>query len=181
MIITETKLKGCYLIEPTVFKDDRGCFFESFNKSKFQEATNININFVQDNQSKSNKGVIRGLHFQKENYAQAKLVRVVKGVILDVVVDIRKNSNTFGEVFSCILSEENNKQIFVPRGFAHGFSVLEDNTIVNYKCDNYYKKEAEDGFIYNDDDLKIDWKLEAKDIKLSIKDKELQTFKEFKK
>ena len=181
MNIEQTKLEGCYLIEPNVFKDERGSFFESFNKKKFEKKINLKVNFVQDNQSQSNRGVIRGLHFQKGNYAQAKLVRVIKGKILDVVVDIRKESNTFGEIFTCILSEENHKQIFVPRGFAHGFSVLEDNTIVHYKCDNFYNKEAESGIIYNDLELNINWKLDEKEIVLSKKDTELKTFKEFKK
>jgi len=176
--IQETNLKGCFVIKPTVFDDGRGSFFESFNKRVFQEKTGITIDFVQDNQSISQRGVLRGLHFQKGKFAQAKLVRVVKGKVLDVVVDIRKESNSFGEVFSCILSEKNNKQVFIPRGFAHGFAVLENDTIFEYKCDNYYHKEAEGGIIYNDKDLQIDWMLSADEIILSEKDKVLPTLKE---
>jgi len=165
------------MIEPAVFNDGRGSFFESFNKQVFKEKTGITIDFVQDNQSISQRGVLRGLHFQKGEFAQAKLVRVVKGKVLDVVVDIRPNSTTFGEHFSIILSEENNKQLFVPRGFAHGFAVLEDNTIFAYKCDNYYNKASEDGVFYNDTDLKIDWLLSKEEIVLSEKDTILPSLK----
>jgi dTDP-4-dehydrorhamnose 3,5-epimerase len=178
MKVAETNLKGCFVIEPLVFGDDRGSFFESFNLEKFQEKVGERITFVQDNQSFSQRGVVRGLHFQKGDYAQAKLVRVIKGKVLDVVVDIRPESTTFGQTFSIVLSEENNKQLFVPRGFAHGFSVLEDNTIFAYKCDNYYHKESESGILYNDKDLNIDWMLNDYEIILSEKDKELKSFKE---
>ena len=177
MKVKETYLKGCFIIEPTVFGDKRGCFFESFNQEVFQKETGLNVTFIQDNQSLSHRGVLRGLHFQKNEFAQAKLVRVVKGKVLDVAVDIRPKSKTFGQHFSCILSEENNKQLFVPRGFAHGFSVLEDNTIFAYKCDNYYHKQSEGGIIYNDADLQIDWMLNKHEIGLSEKDKELPFFK----
>lgn len=177
MNIKETKLKGCFVIEPIVFGDDRGYFFESFNKQRFKDLTGVNTEFVQDNEAFSNRGVLRGLHFQKEAYAQAKLVRVVKGKVLDVVVDIRKNSSTYGETFSCVLSDQNKKQMFVPRGFAHGYSVLEDNTIFTYKCDNYYHPNAEGGIVYNDSILKIDWMLEGDEIQLSNKDKVLPTFR----
>jgi dTDP-4-dehydrorhamnose 3,5-epimerase len=180
MKVVETNLKGCFVIEPLIFGDDRGSFFESFNLEKFQEKIGREITFVQDNQSFSQRGVVRGLHFQKGNHAQAKLVRVIKGKVLDVVIDIRPESVTFGQTFSIVLSEENNKQLFVPRGFAHGFSVLEDNTIFAYKCDNYYHKESESGILYNDKDLNIDWMLNDHEIILSEKDKELKSFKEFK-
>lgn len=139
----------------------------------------LEIDFVLENQTISQFGVIRGLHLQKGVFAQAKLVRVVKGKILDVVVDVRKGSKTFGQTFSIELSEENNKQLFIPRGFLHGFSVLENHTIVTYKCDNYYNKDAEIGVIYNDKTLNIDWQLKEKEIILSKKDAKLKTFKEF--
>jgi len=179
MKVTETHLQGCFMIEPTIFDDGRGSFFESFNKQIFKEKTGVTIEFVQDNQSISQKGTVRGLHFQKGEFAQAKLVRVIKGKVLDVVVDLRKESTTFGQTFSCVLSEENNKQLFVPRGFAHGFSVLEDHTVFVYKCDNYYHKPAEGGILYNDKALNIDWMLSEDEIILSAKDKELPTLKEF--
>jgi dTDP-4-dehydrorhamnose 3,5-epimerase len=170
MIVRETGLQDCFVIEPTIFDDGRGSFFESFNLQKFQEKVGLNINFVQDNQSISQRGVLRGLHFQKGEFAQAKLVRVIKGRVLDVVVDIRKNSETFGQTFSIELTGENNKQLFVPRGFAHGFSVLEDDTIFSYKCDNYYHKASEGGILFNDKTLQIDWKLKKEEILLSEKD-----------
>ncbi len=177
MTVKETHLSGCFVIEPQVFGDDRGYFFESFNQKVFEEKTGLEVNFVQDNQSMSQRGVLRGLHFQKGEFAQAKLVRVIKGRVLDVVVDIRPDSTTYGQSFSIVLSEENQKQLFVPRGFAHGFSVLEDNTIFSYKCDNYYNKESEGGIIYNDKDLNIDWKLSEAEVQLSEKDKLLPEFK----
>jgi dTDP-4-dehydrorhamnose 3,5-epimerase len=177
MKVIETKLKDCYIIEPTIFGDDRGYFFESFNKEKFKELTGKEIEFIQDNEAFSNRGVLRGLHFQKGEFAQAKLIRVVKGKVLDVVVDVRPESKTFGEVFTCVLSAENKKQLFVPRGFAHGYSVLEDNTVFVYKCDNYYQPKSESGIVYNDRTLSIDWMLSASEIILSEKDKELQPFK----
>ena len=163
MKITETYLRGCFIIEPTIFDDGRGSFFESFNLKKFEEKTGLKINFVQDNQSISQRG----------KFAQAKLVRVIKGRVLDVAVDFRKDSPTFGKHFSIELSGENNKQLFVPRGFLHGFSTLEDNTIFSYKCDNYYHKASESGIMYNDKTLNIDWKLNVDEILLSEKDKEL--------
>ena len=175
MRVTETKLKGCFVIEPTIFGDDRGYFFECFNKEKFKSLTGIDLEFVQDNEAFSNRGVLRGLHFQKDEFAQAKLVRVVKGKVLDVAVDLRSSSTTYGQTFSCILSEENKKQLFVPRGFAHGYAVLEDNTIFTYKCDNFYNPNAEGGIIYNDPNLGIDWMLEQQEIQLSKKDKLLKT------
>lgn len=174
MIIKETKLRGCIIIEPTVFEDERGCFLESYNQTTFNQITGNNMNFVQDNESFSTKGVIRGLHFQKGEYAQAKLVRVIKGKVLDVVVDIRKKSSTFGQHVSVELSGKNKKQLFVPRGFAHGFIVLSETAIFSYKCDNYYNKSSESGIIYNDKSLNIDWKLNEQDFIISKKDLELQ-------
>ncbi|PIY08928.1 MAG: dTDP-4-dehydrorhamnose 3,5-epimerase [Flexibacter sp. CG_4_10_14_3_um_filter_32_15] len=179
MIVEETKLKGCFLIEPTVFKDRRGYFFESFNQQKFNESIGLNINFIQDNESFSVKGTLRGLHYQKGDFAQAKLVRVIKGKILDIAVDIRKKSPTFGEHISLELSGDNKQQLFIPRGFAHGFVVLSDTAIFSYKCDNFYNKENEGGIIYNDKDLKVDWKLENKEFIISDKDLRLPSFKEF--
>lgn len=177
MEVTRTNLEGCFILEPKVFGDERGYFFESFNKEKFKNLTSFEINFVQDNEAFSNKGILRGLHFQKGEYAQAKLVRVVKGKVLDVAVDLRKDSDTYGKHFSIILSEENKKQLFVSRGFAHGYAVLEDNTIFQYKCDNFYSPENESGIRYDDEDLNIDWKLKEEEIILSDKDKILKSFK----
>ena len=177
MKVSETELKGCFIIEPQIFSDERGCFFESFNQKKFEKKTGLKVNFVQDNQSISQRGVIRGLHLQKGEFAQAKLTRVIKGRVLDVAVDLRKDSPTFGKHFSIELSGENNKQLFVPKGFAHGFSVLEDDTIFAYKCDHYYNKESECGVVYNDKELDIDWKLNKEEIVLAEKDKELKRFK----
>ncbi|AXG68958.1 dTDP-4-dehydrorhamnose 3,5-epimerase [Kordia sp. SMS9] len=173
MNITHTPLAGCFVLEPQVFGDSRGSFMESYNEQKFP----AKVHFVQDNQSISQKGVLRGLHFQKGAHAQAKLVRVIRGEVLDVAVDIRPDSKTYGQHFSIILNAENNKQLFVPRGFAHGFAVLEDDTIFAYKCDNFYNKEAESGIIYNDPDIAIDWKLSEEEIMLSDKDKLLPNLK----
>jgi dTDP-4-dehydrorhamnose 3,5-epimerase len=178
MKATETKLKGCFVIEPSVFNDDRGYFFESYNKEKFEKLTGSPVNFVQDNESFSTKGVLRGLHFQKGAYAQAKLVRVTHGEVLDVAVDIRPDSETFLQVATERLSSENKKQLFVPRGFAHGFIVLSDTVVFNYKCDNFYNKASEGGIIYNDDSLKIDWLLDSKDFLVSEKDLILPTVKD---
>lgn len=177
MTITETKLKDCFIIEPIVFKDDRGYFFESFNQQKFEDLTGQNGHFVQDNQSCSMYGVIRGLHFQKGEHAQAKLIRVISGSVLDVAVDLRENSPTFGQWISAELTGENNKQMYVPRGFAHGFSVLEDNTVFAYKCDNFYNKASEGGLRYDDPSLNIDWKIEPAKQLLSEKDRVLPFLK----
>jgi dTDP-4-dehydrorhamnose 3,5-epimerase len=177
MIATETKLKGCFVLEPKVFEDGRGYFFESFNQNTFNNLIGQNVNFVQDNESFSSKGVLRGLHFQKGVHAQSKLVRVIKGKVLDVAVDIRPNSLTFGEYVTVELSEENKAQLFVPRGFAHGFIVLSDIAIFSYKCDNYYNKESEGGIIYNDESLGIDWKLNEDLLIVSEKDLLLPKFK----
>ena len=175
MTATETKLKGCFIIEPKVLEDHRGYFFESFNQNRFNELIGKNIDFVQDNESFSSKGVLRGLHLQTGEYAQAKLVRVVKGTVLDVVVDIRKDSPTFSKHFSIELSEENKTQLFVPRGFAHGFIVLSDTAIFSYKCDNFYNKSSEQGLRYDDPSLGIDWKLPPNEFIVSEKDLALPT------
>ncbi len=171
MQVEATKLKDCYIIRDTVFEDSRGYFFESFNQQKFQSLTGLNVSFVQDNQSKSSKGVLRGLHFQQGEHAQAKLVRVLKGSVLDVAVDIRQGSSTFGEHVSVELTATNHTQLFVPRGFAHGFIVLENETEFFYKCDNYYNKASEGGIMYNDKDLNINWLLKEEELILSDKDK----------
>lgn len=178
MTAKQTSLEGCYIIQPNVYKDVRGYFIESFNQKRFNSKLNIDIDFVQDNESKSNKGVLRGLHYQLGKHAQAKLVRVIKGSVLDVVVDMRLDSKTFGKHFSIKLTEKNKLQLFIPRGFAHGFLVLEDETIFSYKCDNYYNIESESGIIYNDSDLNIDWHLPSSDVILSDKDLILPKFKE---
>lgn len=173
MKVIETTLSDCLILEPSLFNDKRGYFFESFNSKQFNELTGFNVNFVQDNESFSTKGVLRGLHFQKGEYAQAKLVRVVTGKVLDVAVDLRKNSTTFGKWFSIELSGENKRQLFVPRGFAHGFVVLSEFAIFNYKCDNFYNKVSESGIIFNDSALNIDWQLNTNEILVSEKDLEL--------
>jgi dTDP-4-dehydrorhamnose 3,5-epimerase len=173
MNLQPTPLAGCFIIEPKVFGDERGYFFESFNQDKFQELTGCNTRFVQDNQSFSTKGVLRGLHFQKGESAQAKLVRVVKGEVLDVAVDLRAGSKTYGKHFSLKISEKNNLQLFIPKGFAHGFVVLSDHAIFQYKCDNYYDKAAEGGIHYADPDLNIDWILPKDVLIVSGKDLEL--------
>ena len=175
MKINKTFIEDLLIIEPQLFKDERGFFYESYNKKNLD----INIVFVQDNESKSYKGVIRGLHFQAPPFEQSKLVRCVSGNILDVAVDLRKNSKTYGEFFSVELSSENNKQLFVPKGFAHGFQVLSEIAIVNYKVDEYYNPDSDSGLIWNDKDLSIDWNLDLKPI-LSKKDLKLISFKELK-
>ncbi|MFS4455327.1 dTDP-4-dehydrorhamnose 3,5-epimerase [Maribacter sp. 2304DJ31-5] len=175
MTFTETKLKGCFVLEPKVFNDDRGYFMESFNRERFNNGVGESVNFVQDNQSFSSRGVVRAIHYQKGEYAQAKLVRVLSGAVLDVAVDLRKNSATFGEHVAIELSDENKKQLFIPRGFGHGFVVLSETAEFFYKCDNYYNKETEGGIIYNDPALNIDWKMTADKIKVSDKDLILPT------
>jgi dTDP-4-dehydrorhamnose 3,5-epimerase len=168
--ILETPLAGCVEITPRIFNDDRGYFFESYNTKTFNNAVGYEVNFVQDNQSYSTRGVCRGLHLQKGDAAQAKLVRVTQGEVLDVAVDLRKNSSTYGQYHSVILSAENNKQLFVPRGFAHGFVVLSNEAVFAYKCDNYYNKAAEGGLHYADTDLGIDWILPFNELLVSEKD-----------
>jgi len=177
MKIIKTFIENLLVIEPQLFRDDRGFFYESYNKKKLDKK--IKIVFVQDNESKSIKGVIRGLHFQAPPFEQTKLVSCVSGNILDVAVDLRTNSKTYGKSFSIELSSENNKQLFIPRGFAHGFQVLSETAIVNYKVDNYYNSKSESGLIWNDKDLSIDWKLNIKPI-LSKKDLKLMSFKDLK-
>lgn len=180
MTVSETKLKGCFVLTPKLFNDERGYFFESFNKQSFEQAIGKRINFVQDNQSYSTYGVIRGLHYQTGEYAQAKLVRVLKGSILDIVVDLRKNSPTFGQHLALELTDIDKKQLFIPRGLAHGFVVLSDTAEIFYKCDNYYNKEAEGGIIYNDNQFNIDWKLPDDKLIISEKDLMLPTLKNAK-
>jgi len=182
MEIVKTPLKDSVLIYPKVFEDERGHFFESYKENFFSDS-GIPTNFVQDNQSMSMKGVLRGLHFQKPPFAQGKLVRVLKGKVLDVAVDVRKDSPTYGQWYSVILSEENKKIFWIPVGFAHGFLTLEDNTVFCYKCTNYYNSESDSGILWKDQDLKIDWRLEEFKIEnpsLSEKDAKLQTLKEYK-
>ncbi|MBQ2371658.1 MAG: dTDP-4-dehydrorhamnose 3,5-epimerase [Bacteroidales bacterium] len=169
MEVIKTAIDGVVIIEPKVFGDHRGYFFESFSESRFNELVR-ETRFVQDNESKSRYGVLRGLHFQKPPYAQSKLVRVVKGAVLDVAVDIRKGSPTFGQHVAVELTEGNHRQFFVPRGFAHGFVVLTDEVIFQYKCDNYYAPEYEGAIAWDDPDLGIDWKIPAEDVILSAKD-----------
>jgi dTDP-4-dehydrorhamnose 3,5-epimerase len=159
MQITESPLKDCFIIEAAVYKDNRGYFLESFNQKKFQEKSGLDTVFVQDNESFSRYGVIRGMHFQKGEFAQSKLVRAVKGEVLDVVVDFRAGSATFGQHFSIILNDENKKQLFVPKGFLHGFSVLSEDVILSYKCDEYYVPAAESGIRFDDPTFNIDWKI----------------------
>jgi dTDP-4-dehydrorhamnose 3,5-epimerase len=178
MKIEATPLQDCFIIHDTVFPDDRGYFFESFNKQTFQKQTGIDINFVQDNQSKSVRGVLRGLHFQTGDAAQAKLVRVIEGSVYDVAVDLRKSSPTFGQSFGIELTADNHKQLFIPRGFAHGFVVLSQTCIFFYKCDNYYNKSAESGIMYNDTELNIDWQISKDELIVSAKDKINPSFKE---
>jgi dTDP-4-dehydrorhamnose 3,5-epimerase len=178
MIIEPTSLKDCIIIHPSIFKDDRGYFFESYSQNKFEDSIGKSVKFIQDNESYSTKGVLRGLHFQTNEFAQAKLVRVVMGEVLDVALDLRPNSNTFGKHFSVKLSEKNKKQLFIPRGFAHGFVVLSDTAVLSYKCDNFYNKKYESGIIFNDKTLNIDWQTPINQIKLSEKDLTLPTFKE---
>lgn len=169
MNIIKTSIEGVVIIEPRLFKDERGYFFESFNQREFEEKV-CKTTFVQDNESKSGYGVIRGLHYQKPPFAQSKLVRVIKGAVLDVAVDIRKSSPTFGQHVAVELTEENHRQFFIPRGFAHGFSVLSEEVIFQYKCDEFYHPEAEGAIAWNDAELGIDWKIPRDKVLLSEKD-----------
>ncbi len=169
MAIIKTNFPGLMIIEPTVFRDSRGYFFESYNKKKYSEQ-GIDIHFVQDNQSKSSYGVIRGLHYQMAPFAQSKLIRVLSGEILDVVLDLRQGSPSFGKVFTLRISAENNTQLLIPKGFAHGFSVLSETAEVIYKCDEFYNKESESGIMFNDPALNIDWLIPTDKAIISEKD-----------
>jgi dTDP-4-dehydrorhamnose 3,5-epimerase len=181
MEIQKFEIEGLLLIKPKVFGDERGYFFESFNKKSFEEAVGETVNFIQDNESKSSYGVLRGLHFQRPPFTQAKLVRVIEGKVLDVAVDLRVNSPTYGQYKSVVLSSENKHQFFVPRGFAHGFLVLSETATFAYKVDNDYAPTYDDGIAYNSKSLEIDWTIDEKDIQLSGKDKQLQTFVHYSK
>ncbi|QTY26676.1 dTDP-4-dehydrorhamnose 3,5-epimerase [Flavobacterium sp. CS20] len=176
MHITKTNLNNCLIIQPDIFKDERGYFFESFNQQRFEEATGISPHFVQDNESQSQYGTIRGLHMQTGKWSQAKLIRVIKGKVKDVVIDMRKDSPTFKQKFEIELSEDNKTQLYVPKGFLHGFSVLSETAIFSYKCDNYYHKVAETGVNPLDKTLNINWGVSAEEAIISGKDKEARGF-----
>ena len=178
MKFTRTSIPDIFLIEPKVFGDDRGYFVETFKSELFEQETGIKTTFIQDNESRSSYGVLRGLHYQLPPYAQSKLVRVIEGKVLDVAVDIRKGSPTFGQQLSIELSAESKHQLFVPRGFAHGFVVLSETAIFSYKVDNYYSPECDRGIRFNDPQLNIDWKIDAQKLQLSEKDKSQPLFKE---
>jgi dTDP-4-dehydrorhamnose 3,5-epimerase len=180
MPFTDTPIPGLLLFEPDVFEDDRGYFFEAYNARQFAEA-GIGATFVQDNQAHSGYGVLRGLHYQVKPYAQAKLVRALEGMILDVVVDIRPDSPTYGETYKVLLSADNKRQLFIPRGFAHGYLVLSEQAEFFYKCDNFYSWEHEGGIRYDDPKLNIDWEISAEDLILSKKDQHLPLFGEHRK
>lgn len=171
MLVIKSKIEGLLLLEPVLYGDERGYFMESFSERDFEAQTGLKVRFVQDNESCSRKGVLRGLHFQKEPYAQAKLVRVVRGKVLDVAVDIRPESQTFGKYVATELSAENHRQMFIPKGFAHGYVVLEDDTVFQYKCDEYYHPEAEGGIAWNDPQIAINWGVAENEVILSEKDK----------
>ncbi len=175
MKITETLIPGLLIIEPSVFEDDRGYFFETYNFRRYSEK-DIDVNFIQDNESKSARGVVRGLHYQLNPYAQSKLVRVIQGTVYDVAVDLRAGSPTFGQWFGVELNETNKKQLFIPKGFAHGFSVLSETAIFSYKCDELYNKEAERAIQLFDTKLKVDWKLESNEWIVSEKDRTAPAF-----
>ncbi len=170
MRVIKTDIDGVYILEPEIFGDNRGYFFESYNAQRFKEATGLDVVFVQDNESRSSEGVVRGLHFQLPPYAQSKLVRVVAGAILDVAVDIRRSSPTFGQYVAVELSGDNHRQLFIPRGFAHGFRVLRGDAILQYKCDNMYAPQSEGSILWNDPALNIDWGISADRAILSAKD-----------
>jgi dTDP-4-dehydrorhamnose 3,5-epimerase len=171
MKVIKTQLPGVLIIEPDVYGDDRGYFYESFNERRFLEQTGIKTNFIQDNESKSKYGVVRGLHFQKGKFAQAKLIHVAKGRILDVAVDIKPESPTFGQYVATELSDSNHRQLYIPQGYAHGFSVLTPEAIFQYKCDNYYNRESEGAIVWDDPQLAIDWRIPAEKVILSEKDR----------
>lgn len=178
MNLIKTEIPDLFIIEPKLFFDERGYFFESYSQMKFTD-NNLIYNFIQDNQAKSQYGVIRGLHFQKGEYAQAKLVRVLSGRIKDVAVDLRPNSDTFGKVFSIELNDENNFQLLIPRGFAHGYSVLSTTAVIEYKCDNIYMPSADGGILFNDKKLILDWEIPNEKQIVSAKDKKNPTLEEF--
>ena len=178
MKIIKTDIPDLLIIEPDVFGDNRGYFFESFSQRKFEEATGVKVDFVQDNESLSAYGVVRGLHFQKPPHEQAKLVRVVRGKVLDVALDLRPDSPTYGRYEAVELSGENHRQLFIPKGFAHGFSVLSDEAVFQYKCDDYYAPECEDGIAYDDPDLDINWHIPSEKMVISAKDLNRKTLKE---
>ena len=178
MKVIETPLKDCYIVEPTIIYDERGYFFEKYNEKLFEQLTGMNGHFVQDNISKSSYGVLRGLHLQKGDHGQAKLVSCLEGKVLDVAVGLRRDSATFGQWFSVELTAENRRQLYVPRGFGHGFSVLSNTAVFAYKCDNFYNKESEGSVKYNDSDLNIDWKISDNNAVLSEKDENAPSFKE---
>lgn len=178
MELIKTDLEDLFILEPRVFGDNRGYFFEPYNQKVFEEKFS-KVEFVQDNESMSSRGVLRGLHFQKPPFDQAKLVRCIQGEVIDVVVDIRLNSSTYGKHVEVLLSEDNKRQLFVPRGFAHGFAVLSEKAIFAYKVDNWYAPEYDSGIIWNDIDLNIDWRLKPEEVQLSDKDKDLISFKDF--
>lgn len=178
MTVTETPIKGLLIVEPRIFNDERGYFFESFNANSFKQATGMNINFVQDNQARSTINVLRGLHYQNAPHAQTKLIRAISGAIWDVVVDLRKDSDTYGRWYGIELSAENKQQLLIPKGFAHGYSVLTETAEVFYKCDDFYSKEDEGGLYYADPDINIDWKIDLANAIVSDKDKVQPTLKE---
>ena len=180
MEVIKTEIEGVVIIEPRVFGDARGYFFESFNAREFAEKTGMQVNFVQDNESMSHYGVLRGLHFQQPPFAQSKLVRVVKGRVLDIAVDIRVGSPTYGKYVSAELTEDNHRQFFMSKGFAHGFSVLSDEVIFQYKCDEFYAPQSEGAIAWNDPDLAIDWQIPADKVLLSDKDKKHPFLRDFK-
>jgi dTDP-4-dehydrorhamnose 3,5-epimerase len=181
MKATETKLKGCFILEPTIFEDSRGYFFESYNENKFESILGYKPIFVQDNQSSSSYGVVRGLHMQEGEFAQAKLVRVLEGAVIDVAIDVRPGSSTFGQHIAVELSAENKKQLFIPKGFLHGFSVISLKAVFFYKCDNFYNKNSENGVSPIDESLDIDWNIPRDQMIISEKDQNASSFKNFTK
>ena len=181
MDFIKTNLEGCFILEPKLIYDDRGYFMESFNEKRFQDGVGSRVHFVQDNQSFSSKGVLRGLHYQTGDFAQAKLVRVLQGEVLDVAVDLRPGSDTFGKHETVVLSSENQKQFFIPRGFAHGFLVLSATATFFYKCDNFYNAASEGGLIYNDPTVNVQWGLLQEELLISEKDAILPTLQNCRK
>ena len=178
MQVEETPLKDCFLVKPRIFEDHRGIFLETYHRERFAELTGIDTEFVQDNQSVSSFGVLRGMHYQKGDFAQTKLVRVIYGKVMDVVVDLRPDSPTFKKTFSVILDDKNLYQLYIPKGFGHGFLTLSEKSVFAYKCDDYYKPGSEGGIIFNDPDLNINWDFPTKEMILSDKDRNQPTFKE---